>query len=769
MVVRASEPSVATTAPAPTSVRGRLFRKYALLFAGIVSAALVANGLLDIWFSYREQKALLIRIQREQADAAAAKISQFVKEIEGQMGWTTQLAWSAGNIEQRRLEALRLLRQVPAITELALLDPSGREQLRISRLAMDVVASNTDRSKEPAFVEAMASKSYYGPVYFRHESEPYMTIALAGARRDAGVSVAEVNLRFIWDVVSQIKVGDRGQVYVVAGQGRLIAHPDISLVLSNSDFSHLAQVRTALAASPGSHSSQESFESIHGERVLAAHAVVAPMGWLVFVELAVAEAYAPIYASILRAGALLAVALGLAGLAGLMLARRMVVPIAALQRSAARIGRGDLGQRISIRTGDELEALGEQFNSMAEQLERSYATLERKVQERTHQLGLANLAKSRFLAAASHDLRQPLHALGLFVAQLRERLDTPERDRVVERIDAAIAAMNELFNALLDISKLDAGVLTPDLKAFPIQHLLDRMEITFASAAREKGIRLRVVPCPAWVRSDPILLERILLNLVSNAVRYTARGGVVIGCRRRAGAIRIDVWDSGIGIPRDQHRNVFGEFYRLAGSDRDGARGLGLGLAIVDRLCRLLDHPIELNSQAGRGSRFSLLVPSAAARNEPGIPARAPPHMAEHDRVAGALIIVIDDDELVRDGMGRLLQAWGCQVVAAASDEAAIASLAGRDRRPDLIISDYQLAGGKTGFEAVDRLRGVLGDPIPALLISGDTAPERLREAGASGHLLLHKPVSPAVLRATLNHLLRQRERSSCRLQAMLS
>ena len=763
---RAGEPSFSTTTAGAFSPRGRLFRKYVLLFAGIVSAALVANGLLDIWFAYREQKALLIRIQREQADAAAAKISHFVKEIEGQLSWTTQQAWSVGNIEQRRVEALRLLRQVPAITELTLLDPSGREQLKVSRLAMDVVASRTDRSREPAFVGAATNKSHYGPVYFRDESEPYITVALAGARRDAGVSIAEVNLRFIWDVVSQIKVGDRGQVYVVDAQGRLIAHPDISLVLSNSDFSHLAQVRTALAASPGSQSYREPFEGIHGERVLAAHAVIAPLGWLVFVELPIAEAYAPIYASILRAGALLAVALGFAGLAGLMLARRMVGPIEALQRSAATIGRGDLGQRISIRTGDELEALGEQFNSMAEQLERSYATLEHKVQERTHQLELANLAKSRFLAAASHDLRQPLHALGLFVAQLRGRLDALDRDRVVERIDAAIAAMNELFNALLDISKLDAGVLTRDLKELPIQHLLDRIETTFAAAAREKDLELRVVPSPSWALSDPILLERILLNLVSNAVRYTSRGGVVVGCRRRANAVRIDVWDSGIGIAKDQQRNVFGEFYRIAGTERHGARGLGLGLAIVDRLCRLLDHPIEVSSEPGRGSRFSVLVPLAAARSEPAIPSLAPQRAAEHDRVAGALIVVIDDDELVRDAMGRLLQGWGCQVVAAASDEAALASLPGQDRPPDLIISDYRLADGKTGLEAIERLRGALSCPIPAMLISGDTAPERLREASASGHLLLHKPVAPAALRATLNHLLRQRERSSRPLQA---
>jgi CheY-like chemotaxis protein len=296
------------------------------------------------------------------------------------------------------------------------------------------------------------------------------------------------------------------------------------------------------------------------------------------------------------------------------------------------------------------------------------------------------------------------------------------------------------------------------VRGFPIQHLFDRIETTFASAAREKGLELRVMPSPSWVRSDPILLERILLNLVSNAVRYTVRGGVVVGCRRRAGAVRIDVWDSGIGIPRDQQRNVFGEFYRLPGAERHGARGLGLGLAIVDRLCRLLDHPIELSSQPDRGSRFSVLAPLAAPQGELAIPSLLPQRITEHDRITGALIVVIDDDELVRDGMIRLLREWGCEVVAAGSDEGALANLPGHDRQPDLIIADYHLACGTTGLVAIDRLRGVLGVPFPALLISGDTAPEPLREARASGHLLVHKPVSPAALRATLNHLLRQRE-----------
>ena len=237
-------------APVPKT-RRRLFTKYVALFVAVVCVALLSNGIFDVFFYYQEHKTSLIRIQREQAEAAAAKISQFVKEIESQLGWTTQLPWSAGSIEQRRFDALRLLRQVPAITELAQLDASGKERLRVSRLAMDVVASGTDFSKEPKFTEAVARKVYYGPVYFRRESEPYMTLAIAGTRRDAGVSVAEVNLKLIWDVVSQIKVGERGHAYVVDAQGRLIAHPDISLVLRNTDMSRLAQVSAARAATGG--------------------------------------------------------------------------------------------------------------------------------------------------------------------------------------------------------------------------------------------------------------------------------------------------------------------------------------------------------------------------------------------------------------------------------------------------------------------------------------------------------------------------------------
>src|SRR5215469_12704618 len=257
---------------------GPLFRKYVALFLAVVFVVLLINGLLEIGFAYQQHKVSLIRIQREQAEAAAAKIAQFIKEIESQVGWTTQLPWSTGTIDQRKFDGSRVLRQVPAITELAQLDSTGMEQLRQSKLAMDVVGSHTDFSNQAKFTEAVAKKVYYGPVYFRRESEPYMTLALAGIRRDAGVSVAEVNLKLIWDVITQIKVGEHGQAYVVDDEGRLIAHPDISLVLRNTDLSQLAQVQAARARATGKPTDQvQEAEEVKGRRVLTAYAPVAPL------------------------------------------------------------------------------------------------------------------------------------------------------------------------------------------------------------------------------------------------------------------------------------------------------------------------------------------------------------------------------------------------------------------------------------------------------------------------------------------------------------
>jgi signal transduction histidine kinase len=756
MKMRETKPRAAWLATFAPTLRGRLFHKYVALFVAVVCVALVANGLLDIWFSFQEQNLLLFRIQREQAKAAAANISQFVKEIEGQLAWATQLPWSADTLDDWRFDAVRLLRQMPAVTEVAQLDAAGREQVRVSRLATDVVGSQTDYSKDPVFVETLANKVYYGPVHFLRESEPYMTLAMAGVRRDYGVVVAQVNLKFIWDVVSQVQVGVRGRAYVVDPAGRLIAHPDISMVLRDMDVSRLAQIQAARAEGSAAPSEQPLVvDDIEGRKVLSVHAPVGLLGWLVFVELPVDEAYAPLYSSIQRSGALLLAALVLAAFAGLYLARRMVIPIRTLRDGAVRIGSGDLDQRISIETGDELQALGDQFNRMAAQLQDSYASLERKVEERTHQLELANLAKSRFLAVASHDLRQPLHALGLFVAQLSTASSATERAWLVDRINTATTAINELFKALLDISQLDAGALKPEITEFPAARLLAQIESTFAATAREKGLSFRVASTTAWLRSDFILLQRIVLNLVSNAVRYTSHGGVIVGCRKRGGKLRIEVWDTGPGIPLDQRQKIFDEFYRLD-SGRDRQPGFGLGLAIVDRLSRLLDHPIELTSTLGRGSRFTVVtrrVATPAKIVQPSAPAPAALDVAN-----GKLVVVIDDDELALNGMGGLLRSWGCRVIAGGSGDAALTGLAGQDRPPDLIVSDYHLADGKTGIEAIELLRGAFGTPISAFLLSGDISSEPLSAVQSGGYHLLHKPVDPMALRAMLNSMLKKGE-----------
>jgi signal transduction histidine kinase len=753
---RERNPDASMEMIAVPKARPRLFRKYITLFATVVCLALITNTVFDIWFSSQEQKTLLTRVQRVQADSAANKISQFLKEIEGQLAWATQLPWSAETLDEWSFDAVRLLRQVPAVTEVVQLDAAGREQARMSRLDMDTVGSHRDLSQDPVFLNAMANRIYYGPVLFRRESEPYMTLAVAGSRRDYGVIVAQVNLKLIWDVISQIKVGRRGAAFLVDAQARLIAHPDISLVLRNTDLSHLAHVRAAYAPQSSEPPQPVVANDLQDEVVLSAHAAVAPIGWMVFVELPINEAYAPLYTSMLRSGTLLLAALALAFFAGLFLARKMIVPIETLRDGAARIGEGDLAQRISINTGDELEVLGNQFNSMAAKLQESYTNLERKVELRTRQLELANLAKSRFLAAASHDLRQPLHALGLFVAQLRGPKSEKERKRTIEHIDAALLAMNELFSALLDISKLDAGVLTQTVAEFPVAQLLKRVETTFRVAAEDKGLSLRIVASSAWVHSDFVLLERILFNLVSNAVRYSSHGGIIVGCRRRDRQLRIEVWDTGVGIPQDQHQNIFSEFYRLGEPGRDRQFGFGLGLAIVERLCHLLDHPINVTSTVGKGSRFTVVVPTVPAR--PEVVELPAPGRVVPDICAGKLLVVIDDDPLVLVGMGGLFRSWGCRVVTGETESAALNGLTGHKHPPDLIISDYHLPEGKSGIGAIERVRSAFCTPIPAFLITGDTNPEALREARANGYHLLHKPVPPMALRAMLNQILRKEQ-----------
>ncbi|MDP2701620.1 MAG: cache domain-containing protein, partial [Candidatus Rokubacteria bacterium] len=386
--------------------RGSLFRKYAVLFVVLVSGALVASGTLEVYFSYQENKQALVTLQREKALGAASRIEQFVKEVERQIGWTTQpsIVAPAAAMEQRRADYFRLLRQVPPITEVTYIDPEGREQLRVSRLAMDVVGSGADLSQDVRFRDPKAGRTYFSLVYFRKESEPYMTIALAGSGGAAGVTVAEVNLKFIWDVVSQIKIGKAGHAYVVDSRGHLIAHPDISLVLKKTDLSKLDQVKGALGTVAQGMGMPGIARDLDGRQVLSASAPIAPLGWAVLIEQPLFEAFEAIRASIFRTVALALFGVLLSVLVSLVLARRMVRPIKALTEGAGRIGAGDLGYRLEVKTGDEIEALAEQFNQMTSQLRESYADLEQKVEVRTRELTQAleqQTATSQILRAIS--------------------------------------------------------------------------------------------------------------------------------------------------------------------------------------------------------------------------------------------------------------------------------------------------------------------------------------------------------------------------------
>ena len=365
----------------------------------------------------------------------------------------------------------------------------------------------------------------------------------------------------------------------------------------------------------------------------------------------------------------------------------------------------------------------------------------------------ASLAKSQFFAAASHDLRQPMQALGLFAASLRETRRDPEDTRRVDQILSSVDALESLFDELLDISKLDAGYVKPALTHFAARTLFERLANAYEPLAHKTGLTLHFDHARAVLHSDPVLLERVLGNLISNALRYTLAGSVRVRCDARNGGVAIAVADTGPGIPREEHARIFDEFYQLGNPERDRRKGLGLGLATVKRIALLLSCPVAVDSEPGKGSVFTITVPQGDPQYV--VPTPAAPSAADMDALQGKVIAVVDDERDVREGLADLLAQWQCQPVVAGSARELMAKLEATHTRPHAVIADYRLREHETGANAIAGLRRRYGANLPALIMSGDTTPEIFRLVREQGLPLLSKPVRAARLRATLQHLLR--------------
>lgn len=447
------------------------------------------------------------------------------------------------------------------------------------------------------------------------------------------------------------------------------------------------------------------------------------------------------------------------GVVAMQLGRGVLLPILRVSRLIERIGQGELSARATVLPDDPLRDLQNGLNLMAQRLESGREELEQRVdsatfalREKKEEAETATLAKSRFLAAASHDLRQPTHALGMFVARLAQLPHDAQTRQLIESLDASVLAMQDLLDGLLDVSRLDAQAVPVQLRPFALSDIFDQLRSSLALSAQDKGIRLRFRPTQVWLMSDPTLIHRILLNLVNNALKFTLHGGVLVACRVSADAqhVRIEVWDSGIGVAPEHQQAIFKEFFQVGNSERSRSKGLGLGLNIVDRTAQLMGYRLQFFSRLGSGTRFSLQVPQVVLNS--GVDPRMPFHPAAEENINGLVVLVVEDDALASEGLVSLLESWGC-LVGVSDGLHAARRLLNNGLQPAVIVSDYRLRDGENGIETIRQLCAHAGWSIPACLMSGDTDPELMQAAKLAGHILLHKPVRPAKLRSLIRRL----------------
>ena len=616
--------------------RGRLVRHYFYISVLLIAGGLIASGLLEIYFRYHESRETLALLQKETAAVAAIKIERFIQDVETAMKAATKGRDIAreGISQQYKFELKRLLFLAPAITEAVALDFSGVKQVQISRFRAFSPDVKSDFSNSPAFQQAKQGKAYFGPVYFVRASEPYMTIALPIDHFKGnviGVLQAEVNLKYVWEVVSGIKVGKAGYAYAAARTGELIAHPDISLVLQGRNVSQLDQVQAAfLPASERSGGNLTVARNLQGRNVISSFALIPRLDWAVFAERPVEEAYERLYGSVLRTSSLLLIGLGMALFASFYVARRVVGPLRVLGQGVERIGKGDLGLRLDLKTGDEIEVLAEEFNKMTAALQEAYAGLEQKVAERTQELARANQRldeasrhKSAFLASMSHEFRTPLNAIIGFSEVLLDpslRVTEEERRQFLTDILNSGRHLLSLINDLLDLAKIEAGRVELQVEPAFLQEILQTVKSTVHPLAAKKSIEVQVESDGeiGWVPMDAARIKQILLNLMGNAVKFAPEAGKVwVRTTAKDGAVRIEVGDTGPGIPAEEHERIFQEFRQVARASGDEQpEGSGLGLALAKKFVEMHGGRIWVESQVGKGSRFFFTLPISSRVQE---------------------------------------------------------------------------------------------------------------------------------------------------------
>jgi signal transduction histidine kinase len=607
--------------------RGRLVRHYFLISLLLIAGGLISSAALEIYFRYRESQEQIALLEREAAAVGALKIERFIEDIATAIRGSTKSreVMQSRVSSEYRFELKRLLYLAPAITEAVALDSDGVKQAHVSRVGAVSRDSRSDFAASPGFQRALQGKPDYGPVYFVQNSEPYMTIAFPieqSAGTMIGVLQAEVNLKHVWDVVSNIKTGEAGYAYVVTRSGDLIAHRDISMVLLRQNLGHLTQVKGALEAASGAPRPRVTVASnLEGKKVISSSAFIPSLQWLVIIERPVEEAYTPLYASMLRTSALLLVGFTMAVLASLFVGRRVVRPLEALRRGVERIGKGDLSHSLHLNTGDEIEILADEFNEMATHLREAYTGLERKVAERTEALKIANerleeasQLKSQFLANVNHDLRTPVSAIigyGRLVLRETEGQIAPlQSENLQDLLNNAERLLNQI-DSLLDFAKIEAGKMAVHVEPVKVNEVIQAAISTIEPSLNGGNVRIirEIASDMPALNTDREKLRQIILNLLDNALKFTERGEIKIAASQQNGSFKLAVSDTGIGIPKEELNKIFEEFHRGDSSSTKNYRGTGLGLAIVKQFANLLGGEVAVESEVGKGSVFTVTLP----------------------------------------------------------------------------------------------------------------------------------------------------------------